>query len=83
MLAEIVDRIPDTFEGTVTTNTYFLMRPTDHRRPPDAGETWSVRWATPDEARELIKETTDQKVRERDLAVLEAALAHRRRLGQA
>jgi 8-oxo-dGTP pyrophosphatase MutT (NUDIX family) len=80
VFADIVDRVPGTFPGTVTETTYFLMRPTGLCRPPDTKETWSVRWATPDEARELIKETTNPKARERDLAVLEEALALRRRL---
>lgn len=35
---------------------------------------WSSRWATPDEARQLIAQTIHATGRDRDLAVLEAAL---------
>jgi ADP-ribose pyrophosphatase YjhB (NUDIX family) len=74
---EIVDRIPGSFRGSSGDNIYFVMRPTGRYRPP-GNETWSVRWAFPDEARELIAQTRKEIVRRRDLAVLDAALALRR-----
>lgn len=73
VLAEIVARIPGSFVGGTTENIYFLMRPTGRTEKPDT-ETSNVRWVTPDEARDLISETTNQIGRTRDLAVLEAAL---------
>jgi len=76
VFVEIVARIPGIFSGGKTENIYFLMRPTGQCRPPDK-ETWCVRWATPDEARVLISETTNRIGRKRDLAVLEAALTLR------
>jgi ADP-ribose pyrophosphatase YjhB (NUDIX family) len=74
LFAEIVARIPGTFPGGTTENIYFLMRPTGRTEEPDT-KTANVRWATPDEARGLIGETTNRIGRKRDLAVLEAALS--------
>jgi 8-oxo-dGTP pyrophosphatase MutT (NUDIX family) len=73
VFAEIVARIPGSFSGGTTESIYFLMRPTGRTEKPDT-ETANVRWATPDEARVLISETTNRIGRKRDLAVLEAAL---------
>lgn len=73
MIAEILQRIPGTFRGGTTDNAYFLMRAIDAARAPD-GETASIRWTDPDEARRLIGQTTNQVGRSRDLAVLDAAL---------
>lgn len=73
--AEIVDRIPGTFRGDTTDTIFFLMRPTTRVGEPDPNETHRVRWATLDEARELICETETPVGRKRDLAVLGAALA--------
>ncbi|MFW5876816.1 MAG: NUDIX hydrolase [Myxococcota bacterium] len=79
--ARIVGRIPGTFDGGTTTNTFFLMEPVD-----ETGdfhwETTSVRWAEPDEARTLLAKSTNAIGRKRDLAVLEAALAARNGGGQ-
>jgi 8-oxo-dGTP pyrophosphatase MutT (NUDIX family) len=72
--AEIEARIDGTYEGGTTHNAYFLMQPVEETGILD-GETASVRWAAPDEARNLIATTTNARGRERDLAVLEAALA--------
>ena len=72
--AEIVKRIPGSFEGGTTENIYFLMRPLAETGKFDK-ETAAVRWATREEAEELIQQTTNKKGRERDLRVLEAAFA--------
>jgi 8-oxo-dGTP pyrophosphatase MutT (NUDIX family) len=73
--AEIVDRIPGVFSGDVTDTIYFLMRASRQVGEPNPRETSRLQWATPDEARELIRETPNPVGLKRDLAVLEAALA--------
>jgi 8-oxo-dGTP diphosphatase len=73
VVAEIVAPIPGMFSGDTTRNIYFLMRPTGEVHEPGE-ETSSVRWATPNEAREMIMETPDVRRRRRVLEVLEAAL---------
>ncbi len=50
-----------------------MMEPVGHPGAFDS-ETAAIRWATPDEAKTLISKTTNQKGRERDLAVLNAAM---------
>jgi 8-oxo-dGTP diphosphatase len=77
VIAEIVAPVPGQFEGGTTINEYFLMRPTGRAHQPE-NETDGVCWvSTPDKAREMINETTNIIGRERDLKVLEAALAGR------
>ena len=71
--AEIVGRVPGTFAGGTSENVYFLMRPVGSAGQTDT-ETASIRWATSNEAFELIRRTTNTVGRERDLAVLRAAL---------
>lgn len=75
VVAEIVDRVSGSFAGGTTDNIYFLMRPTGRTVTPCMRETWSVLWTPPDKALKLIGETTNPVGRERDLAVLEAAIA--------
>lgn len=78
--AEILAAVPGTFAGTTTSNRYWLMRPVAQVAAPH-WETAEVRWCTPAEARALIAEVQSTTKRTRDLAVLEAALALRERLG--
>lgn len=76
----IIGLIPGEFEGGTTQNRYYLMTAPDGSGGVASNdrETASVRWATPEEARELIMKTTNAKGRKRDLAVLEAGIkAHR------
>ena len=73
--AQVIARIPEVFRGRTGDNVYFLMRPADEPGPFDLRETRAIRWATPEEARQLIAQTTNPVGRTRDLAVLEAALA--------
>lgn len=74
--AIILASIPGDFPGDTSTNHYFLMQ----EAVPGAAlgkhdwETSAVRWASPDEARALIEMTPNPKGRNRDMAVLEAAL---------
>ena len=78
--AQIVTKLPGTFDGAVTSNEYFLMRPIAETGKFD-WETWTVKWVTQEEAARLISLTLKAKRRERDLQVLEAAYAlfYRRR----
>jgi 8-oxo-dGTP pyrophosphatase MutT (NUDIX family) len=74
VLVEIVKRIPGSFEGGTTENVYFLMRPLAETGRFDK-ETLAVRWATREEAQQLIQKTSNSKGRKRDLEVLKAAFA--------
>ena len=72
--AEILGRIPGSFETSRTVSEYFLMAPLENTARFD-GETQAIRWATPDEARRLILLNERPKRRRRDLRVLKRALA--------
>ncbi|MEK9509040.1 NUDIX hydrolase [Gemmatimonadota bacterium Y43] len=71
---EAIAEIDGWFVGTTSDTKFFLMAPLE-----DHGdfhhETASVRWASFEEAAELIAQTTVGGGRERDLAVLAAAAA--------
>jgi 8-oxo-dGTP pyrophosphatase MutT (NUDIX family) len=71
--AEIVEVIPRWFEGQVPYTLYYLMFVVNNHGRFDC-ETEEVRWVTPDEARQLIHESADPLVRDRDLSVLSAIL---------
>lgn len=75
--ATILSAIPGEFAGGTTINRFFLML-TD-RGTPDLAfgnrETERLCWATPEEAKRLIAQTTNSKGQQRDLAILEATLA--------
>ena len=68
--AEIRERLQGIYEGRTTENIFFLMSLIEDTGKFD-GETQSVRWVTPGEARDLISMTTNQIGRKRDLKVLE------------
>ena len=72
-VCKIVARIPGCFGGGTTTNEYFLMKPIQDTNEFDS-ETEEICWVTPEQARELIAQTRNVIGRERDLAVLDAAL---------
>ena len=78
LICEIVAGIPGSFEGGTTTNEYFLMKPVQDTGTFDS-ETEEIRWVTEEQAREMIAQTRNAVGRERDLAVLEAALSISRR----
>jgi 8-oxo-dGTP diphosphatase len=69
---KIVAKIPGTFDGSTTSNEYFLMSAVK-----DTGklhwETSSVKWVDQEEAEKLLLHTSNQKGRLRDLELLEAA----------
>ena len=71
--AEIKERLPGVYPGGTTNTIFFLMSLIEDTGKFD-GETQSVRWVTPEEARDLISLTTNQIGRKRDLRVLEEAL---------
>jgi 8-oxo-dGTP pyrophosphatase MutT (NUDIX family) len=71
--AEIRDRLPGVYEGGTTENIFFLMSFVEDTGKFD-GETQSIIWVNPEEAKGLISMTTNQIGRERDLKVLEEAL---------
>ncbi len=75
--ATILSAIPGEFAGGTTINRFLLML-TD-RGTPDLTfsnrETERLIWATPEEAKRLIAQSTNSKGLERDLAILQAALA--------
>src|SRR5262245_20991621 len=72
--AEIIAKIPGSFDGKRTSNEYFLMSPVERNKEFDA-ETQAIRWATGEEARQLIQLNRKQSRRRRDLRVLKLALA--------
>lgn len=77
--AEIVGLLPGLYWGGAGKGAYFVMRKVAEH-PLDAGgraETAQVRWVTESEAHGLISQTTNAKGRERDLAILAAAVATR------
>ena len=78
--AEILAKIPGSFDGSRTSNEYFLMAPVEDTGHFDA-ETQAVRWATGKEARHLMQLNLKPKRRRRDLRVLRLALALYRSVG--
>ena len=74
MRAQILARIPGSFDGSRTSNEYFLMQPLEDTGHFD-WETRSVRWVSHEEAEKLIAMTEKPKRRRRDLRVLKLAFA--------
>jgi 8-oxo-dGTP diphosphatase len=75
--ARIVAPIPGDFVGDTSVNRYFLMMEMIPGAPfgsPDS-ETAQVRWATQEEAKDLIGLTPNVKGRARDLAILDTAVS--------
>jgi 8-oxo-dGTP pyrophosphatase MutT (NUDIX family) len=71
--AKIVAVIPQVFGGTTRTTVFYLMK-TDGEPQPFHSETSQVRWVDESEAKKLISLTKTDTCRQRDLAVLDAAL---------
>ena len=77
--ATIVAPLPGEFAGGTTINRYFIMQAavgSGHIKPDDK-ETASIKWVTVEAARQHIAQTTNPTGKQRDLAVLTAALAFR------
>ena len=72
--AVIVEKLPGTYDGSTTSNEFFLMRPVGDLGQFDA-ETWTVKWTTQEEAAALLSLTLKPDRRERDLQVLASAFA--------
>jgi ADP-ribose pyrophosphatase YjhB (NUDIX family) len=76
---EIIGHIPGTFHGgnTASTKLFYLMqrsgKPVDPAAMAANADTTAVRWANIDDTRALISWSTITKVRDGDLATLEAA----------
>ncbi|MBW1769339.1 MAG: NUDIX hydrolase [Deltaproteobacteria bacterium] len=70
--AEIISKLPGSFAGGTTVNTYYLMAPLSEKGK-FGRETQAICWATKEEAEELINKTTNDIGCKRDLAVLSAA----------
>jgi 8-oxo-dGTP pyrophosphatase MutT (NUDIX family) len=72
--AKILLKLPDSFDGSRTSNEYFLMAPIEETGRFDS-ETEAVRWAAREEAAQLILQTLKPRRRRRDLRVLKIAYA--------
>lgn len=70
--ATILAPIPGVFGGTTGSSRFWLMEAA-HPPVPFHHETSSIRWATFEQARELIAKTKTAVGRKRDLAILDAA----------
>jgi 8-oxo-dGTP diphosphatase len=70
--ARIVAKVPGVFEGSTTSNEYFLMSPIEDSGQFDA-ETQRTTWANKEQARQLILLTAKLRRRRRDLRVLKLA----------
>ena len=70
--AQVILKISGVFDGSTTSNEYFLMTPVEDTGRFDA-ETVRIAWVTKEEARELILLTSKPKRRRRDLRVLKMA----------
>jgi SPP1 gp7 family putative phage head morphogenesis protein len=73
-MGQVVGIIPGSFESGTSRNYYFLMRSSDYDKSKMDTETEDTVWATPDEAKELIGQTTNKAGKERDLNILDSAL---------
>jgi len=69
--AHVRTSIPGIFKGSASTTVYFLME-ASHPPAPYNSHTSGLRWVNFDEARELIRMTSNLEGRERDLALLDA-----------
>jgi 8-oxo-dGTP diphosphatase len=72
--AKILLKLPGSFDGARTSNEYFLMSLIEETGTFDS-ETAAVRWASREEAAELILQTAKPRRRRRDLRVLKLAYA--------
>lgn len=70
--AEIRISVPGTFKGSTSSACYYVM---DATHPPGKPnwQTAGIRWVDLEEARELIRQSSNAEGRDRDLAILDAA----------
>lgn len=71
--AEIRISVPGSFKGSASRTCYYVM---DARHPPAVPnwQTAGLRWVNFDEARDLIRQSPNAEGRDRDLAILDAAV---------
>lgn len=72
--AKIIAKIPGVFEGSITSNEYFLMTPLEDTGQFDI-ETLRTAWVAKPQAQQLIRLTLKPRRRRRDLRVLKLAFA--------
>ena len=77
---EVIGHVPGRHSSGYSSSYFYLMRSKGQSRPHDK-ETASLKWATPAEARKLIGQTENDAGRERDLALLDAAVKAHAELG--
>jgi 8-oxo-dGTP pyrophosphatase MutT (NUDIX family) len=76
---EIIGLVPGAYQGGSGT-TYYLLGKAKGKPGPTDTETQQIKWFNPDEAKEAIKQTTNDKGRMRDLQVLDAAMAELKKI---
>ena len=74
VVGEIIKRLPGEFRGSTTRNIYYLMKPFGIVGDFDREETQAIQWATVEEAKRLLALSANPAGRQRDLAVLAAAV---------
>jgi ADP-ribose pyrophosphatase YjhB (NUDIX family) len=77
---EVIGHVPGRHSSGYSSSYFYLMKSKGQSRPHDK-ETASLKWATPAEARKLIGQTENDAGRERDLALLDAAVKAHAELG--
>lgn len=77
---EIIGLVPGGFSSGNSTAYYVLARSKSYQPQKMDKETVNTVWATRDEAEQLISQTTNDKGRQRDLAVLNAAIAEHNKI---
>ncbi|MDA0334276.1 MAG: NUDIX hydrolase [bacterium] len=80
--ASIDEPVPGVYEGDASTTSYFLMSLVGHTGDSGNRATASIRWVRFSGAPALIRKTENLKGRNRDLAVLGAALQIRSELAE-
>lgn len=71
---KIVGHVPGGHRSGFSTSHFYLMHPAEHVPHKMDWETSETKWAHPDEAKQLINQSTNIKGRQRDHQILDAAL---------
>jgi len=71
---EIVGIVPGGFSSGNSTSYFFLARAKSHNPGAMDSETTSTAWVTPEQAQSMIGQSTNDAGRQRDLAILHAAV---------
>lgn len=70
---DVIGFIPGIFSSGYSANAYFAMKANGPPAQKHDDETWGIQWVDFDEAKKLIEQTTNEKGKLRDLAILETA----------